>query len=43
MSIIEAIKGFNNMNFNDKPSVIIIARGGGSTEDLMAFNDEKYI
>ena len=41
MSIIEAIKGFNNMNFKDQPSVIIIARGGGSTEDLMAFNDEK--
>ena len=41
MSIIEAIKGFNNMNFKEKPSVIIIARGGGSTEDLMAFNDEK--
>ena len=25
-----------------KPDLIIIARGGGSTEDLMAFNDEKF-
>ena len=39
--IINAIKGFNNMALDDQPSVIIVARGGGSTEDLMAFNDEK--
>ncbi len=39
-SIIKAIIGFNNMK-SDKPDIIIIARGGGSTEDLMAFNDEK--
>ncbi len=38
--IINALKGFNGMKEN-KPEVIIIARGGGSTEDLMAFNDEK--
>jgi len=40
-TIIQAIKGFNNMNYTDQPDVIIIARGGGSTEDLMAFNDEN--
>jgi len=40
-SIIKAIKGFNSMHKNEKPCTIIIARGGGSTEDLMVFNDEN--
>ena len=39
-NIIDAINGFNKVKEN-KPDVIIIASGGGSTEDLMAFNDEK--
>ena len=39
--ISEAIKGFNNMPQIDQPELIIIARGGGSTEDLMVFNDEN--
>ncbi len=38
-SISKAINGFNE-KITQKPDVIIIARGGGSTEDLMAFNDE---
>ena len=40
-TIIDAIKGFNSLDDQNKPNVIIIARGGGSTEDLMAFNDEQ--
>ena len=40
-TIIQAIKGFNNMSQIDQPELIIIARGGGSKEDLMVFNDEN--
>ncbi|HSQ98019.1 MAG TPA: exodeoxyribonuclease VII large subunit [Rickettsiales bacterium] len=37
--IIEAIKYFNK----NRPDVIVITRGGGSVEDLMAFNDEELV
>ena len=40
-NIIEAIIGFHDDSYDSKPDLIIIARGGGSIEDLMAFNDEK--
>lgn len=40
--IINAIKYFNDLK-QDKPKVIVITRGGGSIEDLMAFNDENLV
>lgn len=36
-----AIRGFNAMP--RRPDVIIVARGGGSIEDLMAFNEEIVV
>ena len=42
--ITAAINGFNNMPANfPRPDLIIVARGGGSVEDLMAFNDEAVV
>jgi exodeoxyribonuclease VII large subunit len=41
--IIAGIKFFNSLNSQQRPQVLIIARGGGSFEDLLAFNDENLV
>ncbi len=40
--IISGIKYFNSLKKN-RPNVLIIARGGGSFEDLLCFSDENLI
>ncbi len=38
--LVEALSAFDAMEVSNAPDVIIIGRGGGSLEDLWAFNDE---
>ena len=40
--IISGIKYFNNLKKN-RPNVLIVARGGGSFEDLLCFSDENLV
>ena len=39
--IAEAIRGF--AGFEPRPDLLIVARGGGSIEDLWAFNEEEVV
>jgi exodeoxyribonuclease VII large subunit len=39
----EIIRAFSRLNIFVHPDVILVARGGGSLEDLWAFNDENVV
>src|SRR3954462_9005240 len=39
--VAEAIRGFPNID--PRPDLLIVARGGGSVEDLWAFNEEEVV
>ncbi len=40
---VEIITALDDLNQREQPDVILVARGGGSLEDLWAFNDERVV
>ncbi len=42
-AVANAVNGFSAMTGPDRPDLIIVARGGGSVEDLWAFNEEPVV
>ena len=38
-----AIRGFGAMELDERPDLLIVARGGGSIEDLWGFNEEEVV
>lgn len=43
VQIAATIAGFNALPEDQRPDVLIVARGGGSLEDLMPFNEESVV
>lgn len=41
--VVAALRTLNALPEAERPDVIIVARGGGSLHDLMAFNDERLV
>jgi exodeoxyribonuclease VII large subunit len=41
--VARAVRGFGAMTGSDRPDLVIVARGGGSIEDLWAFNEEEVV
>jgi exodeoxyribonuclease VII large subunit len=41
--VASAVEGFSNLQGQDRPDLVIVARGGGSVEDLWTFNEEIVV
>lgn len=41
--VVAGLQAFNALPDDEKPDVLIVARGGGSLEDLMPFNEEAIV